>query len=101
MQRTFTCKNTNYVQNPPNVPAGRLLSWLLGGNSPLPSGIGMHRGGVNGRAFVEVFLKEHKLPATLRSVRFVGASKSRTTSVPAGTLTGRHGFRRVCWGVDF
>ena len=23
----------------------------------------MHRGGVNGRAFVEVFLKEHKLPA--------------------------------------
>ena len=47
---------------------------------------------------MEVFLKEHNLPAALRSVRFVGASKSRT-SVPAGTLTRRRGFGHVCWGV--
>jgi hypothetical protein len=70
MQRTFTCKNTNYVQNPSNVPAGTLLSWLWGGFT-LPSTIGMHREGVNGRRFAEVFLKEHNLPAPLRSVRFV------------------------------
>jgi hypothetical protein len=49
---------------------------------------------------VEVFLKDHNLPAALRSVRFAGASKSRT-SVPAGTLTRRRGFGHVCWGVGY
>ena len=44
---------------------------VVGGGFTLPSTIGMHREGVNGRRFAEVFLKEHNLPAPLRSVRFV------------------------------
>jgi len=75
-----------------------MVGW--GGEFTLPSTIGMHREGVNGRRFAGVFLKEHNLPAPLRSVRFVGASKSRT-SVPAGTLTRKYGFGHVCRGIGF
>ena len=70
----------------------------LGGEFTLPSTIGMHREGVNGSVVRGSVPEGHNLPAALPSVRFVGASKSRT-SVPAGTPTRKRGFGHVCWGV--